>query len=140
MTRKDRESAIADNAAYIRTCIDAVAAEWPTAGEVVFAGFSQGVGMAFRAACNSSHHVAGVIAVGGDIPPELSPDALGHVSAVLIARGTTDEWYTSEKFAEDERRLRDCSVKVRALEFNGGHEWLSDVTAAASQFLAERHS
>lgn len=138
MTRQDRELAIADNAAYVATCIDAIAAEWPTLPKVVFAGFSQGVAMAFRAAVNTTRGEAGVIAVGGDIPPELTPGALKRVSAVLIARGRSDEWYTGEKFADDERRLRDCFVSVRALEFNGGHEWSNEVIAAASEFLGER--
>jgi predicted esterase len=139
MTRQDRESAIADNVAYVTTCINAVAAEWPTLQKVVFAGFSQGVGMAFRAAVNTTHRVAGVIAVGGDIPPELAPGALERVSAALIARGTSDEWYTREQFANDEQRLRECSVSVRAIELNAGHEWSGDLIAAASQFLRERH-
>jgi predicted esterase len=139
MTRQDREWAIADNLAYVTTCLDAVAAECPTIPKVVFAGFSQGVGMAFRAAVNASPSAAGVIAVGGDVPPELTPGALKRVSA-LIARGASDDWYTKEKFADDERRLRDCAVSVSALEFNGGHEWSSEVVAAASRFLREFHS
>jgi predicted esterase len=140
MTRQDRELAIADNLAYVSTCLDAVAAEWSTIPKVVFAGFSQGVAMAFRAAVNTTPGVAGVIAVGADIPPELSPNQMKRLSTVLIARGTSDEWYTKEKLADDKRRLRDCSVSVRALEFNGGHEWSSEVVAAASQFLREFHS
>jgi len=139
MTRQDRELAIADNVAYVTTCIDAAAAEWPTLPKVVFAGFSQGAAMAFRAAVDMARGEAGVIAVGGDIPPELTPGELKRVSAALIARGTSDDWYTREKFADDERRLRECSVSVRALEFNAGHEWSSEVIAAASQFLHERH-
>jgi predicted esterase len=139
MTRQDRELAIADNAAYVKTCIDAVAAEWPTIPKVVFAGFSQGVGMAFRAAANAAHGAAGVIAAGGDIPPELTPTGLARVSAALIARGTSDDRYTEEQFANDEQRLRQCSVRVRALKLKAGHEWPDDLTAAASQFLRERH-
>jgi predicted esterase len=142
MTRQDRESAISDNLAYVATCIETVAAEWPTTTtipKVVFAGFSQGVAMAFRAAVNTTRGVAGVIAAGGDIPPELTPGALQRLPAALIARGTSDDWYTKDKFADDERRLRDCSVNIRALEFNGGHEWSTEVVAAASQFLRERH-
>ncbi len=72
MTRQDRESAIADNIAYVQNCIDAVSTEWPTTRKIVFAGFSQGVAMAFRAA---THFEAGVIAVGGDVPPELTTNA-----------------------------------------------------------------
>jgi predicted esterase len=139
MTRQDRESAIADNIAYVKKCIDSVAVEWPTIPKVVFAGFSQGVGMAFRAAASATYSVAGVIAVGGDIPPELTPNALKRVSAALIARGTSDDWYTEEQFANDEQRLRQCSVSVRALKLNAGHEWSSDLIDAASQFLRERH-
>jgi predicted esterase len=139
MTRQDRESAIADNLAWVASCIDAAAAEWPTLPTVVFAGFSQGVAMAFRAGAHTAGRVAGVISVGGDIPPELTPDALKRVSAALVARGTSDEWYTKEKFADDERRLRECSVSVRALEFNGGHEWSNEIVAAASEFLGKFH-
>ena len=139
MTRQDRDAAIADNVVYVTKCIDSVAAEWPTIPKVVFAGFSQGVGMAFRAAVNATDNVAGVIAVGGDIPPELTPDALKRVSAALIARGTSDDWYTKEHFANDEQRLRQGSVSLRALTLNAGHEWSSDLIAAASQFLRERH-
>jgi predicted esterase len=139
MTSQDRERAIADNVAYVATCIDAVADEWPTIPKVVFAGFSQGVAMAYRAAVNATRGVAGVVAVGGDIPPELTPGALQRLPAALIARGKSDDWYTKEKFADDERRLRDCSVSVRALDFNAGHEWSSEVVAAASDFLRECH-
>ena len=139
MTRQDREWALRDNIAYVAATIGAIADEWPTIPKIVFAGFSQGVGMAYRAAAHSNRGVAGVVAVGGDVPPELTPDGLKRVSAALIARGTSDEWYTGEKFADDERRLREFGVDVRALEFNGGHEWSGEVTAAASEFLCERH-
>jgi predicted esterase len=139
MTRQDRESAIADNVAYVTKCIDAVAAEWPTLPKVIFAGFSQGAGMAYRAAAHTTCEIAGVVAVGGDVPPELTPSDLKRVPAALIARGTSDDWYKKEKFADDERRLRECSAAVRALEFNGGHEWSSEVVAAVSEFLRERY-
>ena len=139
MTRQDRERAIADNVAYVTRCINAVAAEWPTLPKVVFVGFSQGVGMAFRAAVNAAPRVAGVIAVGGDIPPEIETRALEQLSAALIARGTSDDWYSEEQFANDEQRLRQCSVNVRALTLNAGHEWSNEVVEAASEFLQERH-
>jgi predicted esterase len=138
MTRQDRELAIADNIAYVTTCLDAVAAEWPTIPIVTFAGFSQGVAMAFRAAANAGGRVANVIAVGGDVPPELTPEALTRVSAILIARGSSDDLYPKEKFTEDERRLRSCSPTVTTLEFNAGHQWPSELTPAVSDFLRQR--
>ena len=139
MTRQDREAAIADNLGYVANCLAAVAAEWPTLPNVVFAGFSQGVAMVFRAAVNAAPRAAGVIAVGGDIPPELTPGSLSKVSAALIARGTSDAWYTKEQFANDEQRLRQCSVSVRALDLDAGHEWSVDLVEPAAQFLRERH-
>ena len=139
MTRQDRETAIADNIAYVNKCIDAVAGEWPTLPTIVFAGFSQGVGMAFRAAVHSTRGVAGVIAAGGDIPPEIATADLSRVSAALIARGKSDGFYPAEQFDRDKQRLRGCSVSVNALRFDGGHEWPDDLISAASQFLRERH-
>ena len=139
MTRQDRETSIADNVAYVGKCIDAVVAEWPTLPTIVFAGFSQGVAMAFRAAVHSTHGTAGVIAAGGDIPPEIAPAGLSCVSAALIARGKSDGFYKAEQFNEDEQRLRSSSVSVNALRFDGGHEWSGELSAAASQFLRERH-
>jgi predicted esterase len=138
MTRQDREAAIADNVAYVTKCIDQVTAEFPTLPAVVYAGFSQGVGMAFRAAAHATSRVASVIAVGGDVPPEITPVALERVAAVLIARGTSDTLYTEEQFAKDEQRLRQASVDVQAIRLNAGHEWSGDLIAAAAQFLRSR--
>ena len=139
MTRQDRELAIADNIAYVTACVDAAAEAWPTLPRIVFAGFSQGVAMAFRAAANSTRPGAGVIAVGGDVPPELEPDSLRRVAGALIARGTGDTLYSKERFAEDERRLRGACVRVRAIEWNAGHEWPDEMIEPASVFLREFH-
>jgi polyhydroxybutyrate depolymerase len=139
MTSQDRDVTIGDNIAYVAKCIDTAVAEWPTLPSVVFAGFSQGVGMAYRAAVHSRHRVSGVIAVGGDIPPEITAAALAKLPAVLIARGTTDNLYSEEQFIRDEQRLRSSSVCVRALRLNAGHEWPGELIAPASQFLKEQH-
>jgi predicted esterase len=123
MTSQDRDAAIADNVAYVRGCVDAVAAECGGVSEIVFAGFSQGVAMAFRSAACSRYPVAGVIAQGGDVPPELTPEQLRKIPAVVITRGSEDAWYTALKMADDERRLREAGVRVKTVEFDGGHEW-----------------
>jgi len=137
MTRQNRDEAIADNAAYVSACLDAVASEWTTLPVVVFAGFSQGVAMAFRAAAGSARHVASVMAVGGDVPPEIAPGELKRVSAALIARGTADVLYPEEQFIRDQQRLRECSVNVRAVSLEGGHGWPGELTAEASRFLQD---
>ena len=135
MTRQDRELAIADNLAYVGSVVDAVVRESWTSTPLVFAGFSQGVAMAFRAACRSSRPVAGVIAAGGDVPPELGREALGRIPAVVLARGARDEWYSPAKWAQDQSRLREARVHVREFDFEGAHEWNADVCRAAGEFL-----
>jgi predicted esterase len=126
MTKQNRAEAIADNLAYVKTCLDALAAEWQTAPVAVFAGFSQGVAMAFRAAAHFENRVAGLIAAGGDVPPELTSDALKKIPRVVIGRGSADALYSDEQFVKDELRLRESGVNVHALQFSGGHEWPAD--------------
>ena len=138
MTRQDREHAIADNLAYASAVIDAVEREYPGGPRLVLAGFSQGVAMMFRAAAASSRPVDGVIAVGGDVPPELGPAVLARVRRALVCRGARDEWYTEQIFGRDIQRLREAGVTIRPLEFGGGHEWSDEVVQAASSFLDER--
>lgn len=139
MTRQDRELAMADNLAYVGAVMNEVAREFPEAPRLVLAGFSQGVAMTFRAAVAAPQRVDGVIAVGGDIPPELDAAALARVGAALVCRGERDDWYTAEKFDNDLRRLREAGAVVRPFVFGGGHEWSDDVLRAAGAFLDESH-
>lgn len=139
MTRQDRDLAIADNVAFVARVVGEAAREWPVTSVLVFAGFSQGVAMMFRAAVSAAQPLAGVIAAGGDVPPEIPPGALRRVTAALVCRGARDDWYTAETFGDDTRRLREAGADVRPLEFDGGHEWSPEVIQAASAFLRERH-
>lgn len=138
MTRQDRELAIADNKAYTSRVLDAVSVEWSTNGVLVLSGFSQGVAMAFRCAATIARPVSGVVALGGDIPPELDASALSRIPTVLLGRGVRDEWYTPEKMASDEQRLRAADVDTHTITFEGGHEWTPDFAQAVGRFLHVR--
>jgi predicted esterase len=83
--------------------------------------------------------VAGVIAVGGDVPPELHGAALTRIRSALVCHGAHDQWYTGETFTKDVARLRGAGVNVRAVDFAGGHEWSDEVVRAAGEFLREHH-
>lgn len=137
MTRQDREPAIADNLAYVAAVIAAVDREHPGAPRLVFSGFSQGVAMTFRAAAAAGRAVDGIIAAGGDVPPELDAAAVGRVRRALVCHGRRDEWYTEALFGRDVGRLRDAGVAVTPVEFDGGHDWSAEVVAAAARFLRE---
>ena len=123
MTSQDRELAIADNIAYVESIIRSL----PAPKKLVFLGFSQGVAMAFRAAAHIA--AAGVIALGGDVPPDVRQRTL---PPVLLARGTRDEWYTDEKMKADLAALQNVTPFV----FEGGHEFTDDFRAAAGRFLS----
>lgn len=133
MTRQDRDSAIADNIEYVDAALDSIPHDGST--KIVYAGFSQGVAMAFRSALRGRRAAAGVIAVGGDVPPELLLDERAAFPFILLARGARDEWFTAQKFRADLNALAARS-RVRALEFDGGHEWNDAVSEAAGDFLA----
>jgi len=139
MTKQDRELAMSDNVAYTTDVVQSVSKEWSTGKTLVLSGFSQGVAMAFRCAASLKQPVSGVIALGGDVPPELDADMLKRIPGVLIGHGTRDEWYTAEKVASDKRRLAAAGVPVEVCTFEGGHEWTSEFAAAASRFLAACH-
>lgn len=135
MTREDRDTAIADNIEYVDAALDAVPHDSST--RIVYAGFSQGVAMAFRSALRGRHGAAGVIGIGGDVPPDLLLDPDARFPFVLLARGARDEWLTAQKFRGDLNALaaRRPAPRVRALEYDGGHEWHGAVADGVRDFL-----
>lgn len=134
MTREDRDVAMADNLGYVGAALDLVPRDDAT--RIVYAGFSQGVAMAFRAAVRGPARAAGVIAVGGDVPPELLADSSAVFPPVLLLRGALDEWYTEEKYESDVAALRRRGTQLRAVTYDGAHEWTESVAIqAAAAFI-----
>ena len=138
MTRQAREQAIIDNQAFVAGVVDEVSRQWRVAHTLVFAGFSQGVAMAFRAACSSPRAVSGLITLGGEVPPELDGAALGRARTALLGRGQRDEWYSAGQFAADARRLAEAGVDVSTAVLEAGHEWTPAFSAEAAAFLARQ--
>jgi predicted esterase len=137
MTSQNRDFAIRDNCTYVASVVESVVGRETPPPILVFNGFSQGAAMAFRAAANSRFRTSGVIACGGDVPPELDADSLSRIPAALLGRGSSDDWYTEEKLVSDERRLRAAGAAVQVLRFDGGHEWPPAFARAAGEFLQE---
>src|SRR5262245_49377654 len=135
MTRQNRDLMMHDNLRYVSAVIDQIRSEWDVGATLVFAGFSQGVAMAFRAAAMGRHQTSGIIALGGDIPPELERPSLARIPEALIGRGERDDWYTPQKLADDEARLRAAGANVVVTTFDGGHEWTADFNRVAAAFL-----
>ena len=140
MTRQDRELAITDNLAYIRSVVWDVQNRYTVDGTLVYAGFSQGVAMAYRAATHGGYQCHGIIAVAGDVPPELCNDASIAWPPVFVGRGQTDEWYTQAKMDTDLAFLTGTGTEVDSLVFDGGHKWTVALRDAVGRFLAHRRS
>ena len=136
MTKEDRELAIADNVAYVAHVLKAIAGDPGLTRPLVYAGFSQGVAMAYRAATMVQWPCDGVIALAGDLPPDVASLA-SSLPRVLIGRGTEDTWYTAEKSAADRAILDPAGVKVTEFVFEGGHVWAPEFISRAGAFLDE---
>ena len=136
MTRQNRDEAIGDNIAYVGVVLDAVDAEYDTGDVRVFAGFSQGGAMAYRAAAR--YAADALIVLAADVPPELGTRNLDvPLPPVLIGRGTRDTWYTDVKHAADLEVLRRLEVTVDTCVFDGGHEWSAAFYADAARVLRQ---
>ncbi|HEX6164213.1 MAG TPA: hypothetical protein VFZ31_12655 [Vicinamibacterales bacterium] len=136
MTKEDRDHAIADNVAYVGKVLTAIAGEYGMTRPLIYAGFSQGVAMAYRAAALAQRPCDGVIALAGDMPPDVAPLA-SSLPRVLIGRGTGDKWYDEEKARKDRTVLQQAGVVVTEHVFDGGHVWAPEFIAKAGSFIDE---
>ncbi len=134
MTRRGREQAIVDNVSYVSRVVAEVRRRYRPSSRLVFAGFSQGVAMAYRAAAGTGFRCHGLISLGGDVPPDAVADR-GHLPPVLVGRGTGDALYTEEKMDADLKVLAELGARVETCVFEGGHDWTPDFYARAGEFL-----
>lgn len=137
MTTEDRETAIADNIAYVEAVVAEVERAYGPASRLVYAGFSQGVAMAYRAAVFVPRRCDGLIVLAGDVPPDVAPLASG-LPRILIGRGSADKYYTPEIAARDRESLATANVEFSEHVFDGGHNWHESFVARAGAFLDER--
>lgn len=139
MTRDLRAEAIEDNLRYVRSILDQVRPRFGWRAPLVFAGFSQGVAMAWRAAVAGGHGAAALLALAGDVPPELLelPAEVPFPARVLLARGDRDTWYDAGKLESDRAALAARGVTAETLTFAGDHEWTEPFRAAAGRLLAD---
>ena len=135
MTSDDREQMILDNLAYVDSVVAAVSDAYRTTSTMVYCGFSQGVAMAYRAAILGRAPTAGIIALAGDVPPDLQTDKQASWPRVLIGRGSDDSWYTQKKNDSDVAFLTTKNVSIDTIVFDGGHEWHTDFRSAAGRLL-----
>ena len=135
MTRQDRELAIEDNLEFVSDVVERVLAAEERPGPLVYLGFSQGTAMAYRAAAGVERPCRGVVALGGDVPPELAGRNLASRPRVLIGRGLSDEWYDESKLEADLQLLERLGWETAVARFAGGHEWTEEFRLCCRDFL-----
>ena len=137
MTSQDRDLAIGDNVGWVNSALDALEREFGAPRTIVFAGFSQGVGMAYRAGLLGRRRCAAIVAVSGDVPPELKASPAREWPRVLAMTGSRDEWYTPAPLEDDLTFLRSVRPDAQSLVLEGAHEWTDAVAHALGQLLGD---
>lgn len=140
MTSHMREYTIQDNIAYMGELVESLSDRYPYDPDRIFMlGFSQGVAMAFRTAAAGHVEPRGVIACGGDLPPDVH-DMLFRLDPfdALIVHGTEDEVVKTEKGEECLRILQEFEFPVESHFFKGGHDIPDDVVAFIGDWITAR--
>ena len=135
MTRTLREEAIENNLRYVGSVVDQVRHRFGCDTSFLVTGFSQGASMAYRTAFLGREGVDGIIALGGDIPPEIDAIAGPKQPRVLIGQGSRDEWYTDDKLGRDQQKLETLGLTCETFTFSAGHEWASVFRDRCGEFL-----
>jgi predicted esterase len=138
MTKLDRELALADNVGYVARAMGELHDRLPNVRRLAIVGFSQGVAMAYRAAARCGRAVDVLVALAGDVPPELRERPWGARPAVLLGRGSGEEWYREAQLEGDLATLARLGLEAEACRFAGGHEWAPEFVERAREFLARR--
>lgn len=133
MSSRDREHQIEENVHYVDGVIERIKALYEVNASLSFHGYSQGTGMASRAALLGRHKAESLMLLGGDIPPELSVSE--RMGRVHLARGSRDRLYSRERHEQDAARLREGAVPFVVSEFMGGHRVNEAYLKVAGEFL-----
>jgi len=141
--REDTRSAIR-TADWIVRVADDVKRHYPVAGERFWlAGFSQGGAMAHAMAAFHPQRVAGYMAHGGYLIPDLiQPDQFAAEKAagvqVLVTHGEDDIAVGLEEGIHSVNVLKHAGLDVRFETVKGAHEFSPEVGRLAGQWLREK--
>jgi len=138
MTSFDRDNAIADNVGYVASVVKVLQRDYPSLERLAWVGFSQGVAMAYRAAAFTGQPSQALVALAGDVPPDVAAADLDGFPSVLIGRGSEETWYTEAQLGKDLDTLHAKGILAEAAHFEGGHEWTDDFLATAGGVLKAR--
>ena len=123
LTKYESDQSVSDFVAYMGQFFKLLQETCEVDSQRVFMlGFSQGVSMAYRTWAHSSLPVRGVIACGGDLPPDIVEQLEGLPPIqILLVHGRQDEEVSPEKAQKALKHLRASGLKPELFDFEGGH-------------------
>jgi len=134
MTSLDRDQAIDNNLAYVARVV-AELRKTRGQGRLVFAGFSQGAAMAWRAAARCGP-CDGLVVLGGDLPQDVAEAPELILPPLLLGRGDQDPFYSAPQLKQDLAILGVRGFEAEVVRFAGGHTWDPAFLQAVGRFLA----
>jgi len=140
MTSYMREYTIPDNLAYMAQLYEQIKQDYAFDEHKVFLlGFSQGVAMAFRFASSGLIKPRGVIACGGDLPPDTN-EKLPTLEPypVLVVHGTQDKTVVQEKSLECIEALTKHNFPVEKHFHDKGHEIPDDAVQIIGNWIEKQ--
>ena len=106
--------------------------------QIYLYGFSQSCALNFRFAFTYPEVARAIVGVCGGIPGDLDTNPIykPFAAETLYLYGDDDEFYTQEKFADYEKRLRELLPHFTAKQYRAKHETTDDMRADIKAFLA----
>ena len=106
---------------------------------VFLLGFSQSCALNYRFAFSHPDVLRGVVGIGGGLPGdwETSETYRPTEAAVFHLAGRLDEFYTPERVADYEQRLRLRAPKVRFQSYEAPHEIVPEMRSDIRTWLEE---
>lgn len=107
---------------------------------VILFGFSQACALNFRFAFTHPDAVTAIVAIAGGIPGDLETNPLYRPTAAdtLYLYGDNDEFYSNERLAEFDRKLRERLPNYSSRQFAAKHEITDEMRDAVREFLKDK--
>jgi predicted esterase len=123
LTVYDRNRAMLDIFDFIEQVVGTVSEAHGIKMAPIMLGFSQGVSIAFRYHLLGRRPVGGIVACGGDLPPDVrGPLKTVDSLPVLLVHGRDDGIVPIAKAEESRECLRETGLTPEEYFFDGGHE------------------
>ncbi|MCF1749900.1 alpha/beta hydrolase [Mariniradius sediminis] len=125
MTSYEREVAIANNHRFLNEVFDTLMFKFKERPKITVMGFSQGAATASRWVSQLQVPIDRLILWSGGFAHDLALEPFGtqvQESEVVLVWGDKDEMLTPEAFQKQDELIKQIPVKVKKIQFDGGHE------------------